>query len=34
MVGVAEKLKHTVEGQEVHTLEVLASRKYFGGFSS
>ena len=27
MVVVTEKLKHTVEEQEVHTMEVFASRK-------
>ena len=34
MVVMAEKLKHTVEDSEVHTMEVLASRRDFGDFSS
>ena len=34
MVGVAEKLKHTVVEQGVHTVEVLASKKNLGDFSN
>ena len=34
MVVMAEKLKHTMEEPEVHTVEVLASRRDFGDFSS
>ena len=34
MVVMIEKLKHTVEGKEVHTVEVLASRRDLGDFSS
>ena len=33
MVAMAEKLKHTLEEQEVHTVEVLASRRNLGDFS-
>ena len=33
MVVMAEKLKHTVEDQEVHTMEVLAYRRDFDDFS-
>ena len=33
MVVMAKKFKHIVEEQEVHTVEVLASRD-FGDFSS
>ena len=34
MVVIAEKLKNTVEGQEVHTVDVLASRRDLGDFSN
>ena len=34
MVVIAEKLKHTVGEQEVHTVGVLASRRDLGDFSS
>ena len=34
MVVMAEKLKHTVEEQEVHTMEVLDSRRDLDDFSS
>ena len=34
MVTIAKKLKHTMEEQEVHTLEVLASKRDLGDFSS
>ena len=34
MLVMAEKLKHTVEEQEVHTVEVLASRRDLGHFSN
>ena len=34
MVVMAEKLKHIVEEQEVHTVEVLVFRRDFGDFSS
>ena len=34
MVMVVEKLKHTVVEQGVHTMEVLASRKYLGDSSN
>ena len=34
MVVVTKKLKHTMEEQEVHTMEVLASRKYLGDSSN
>ena len=34
MVEVAEKLKHTVMEQGVHTMEVLASRRDLGDFSN
>ena len=34
MVVKAEKLKHIVEEQEVHTMEVLAPRTDLGDFSS
>ena len=34
MVVMTKKLKHTVEGQEVNTMEVLSSRRYLGDFSS
>ena len=34
MVVMAEKLKHIVTEQEVHTLEVLDSRRDLGDFSS
>ena len=34
MVVVIEKLKHTVEEHEVHTMEVLASRKDLGDSSN
>ena len=30
MVAMAEKLKHIIEAQEVHTVEVLASRRDLG----
>ena len=33
MLVMAEKLKHTVEEQEVHTVEVLASLRDLGDFS-
>ena len=33
MVAMAEKLKHIVEGQKVHTVEVLAFRRDLGDFS-
>ena len=31
---MAEKLKHIMEEQEVHTVEVLASRRDLGDFSN
>ena len=34
MVIMAKKLKHIVEEQEVHTVEVLVSRRDLGDFSS
>ena len=37
VVVMAEKLKHNMEGQEVqevHTVEVLASKRYSGDFSN
>ena len=34
MLVMAEKLKHTMEGQEMHNVEVLASRRDLGDFSS
>ena len=34
MVVMAEKLKRTVEEQEVHTAEASASRRGLGDFSS
>ena len=34
MVVMAEKLKHTVDEQEVHTVGALASRRGLGDFSS
>ena len=34
LVMMAEKLKYIVEEKEVHTMEVLASMKDLGGFSS
>ena len=34
MVVVAEKLKHTVEKQQVHTAGASTSRKGLGDFSS
>ena len=34
MVEVIENLKHTVEDKEVHTMEVLASMRDLGDFSS
>ena len=34
MVVMAEKLKHTAVEQEVHTMEVLASRRDLSDFSS
>ena len=34
MAVMARKLKHTVEEQEMHTVEVLASRRDLGDFSS
>ena len=34
MVVMVEKLKHILEDQKVHTLEVLASRRDLGDFSS
>ena len=34
MVVMAEKLKHTVAGQEVYTVEVLVSRRDLGDFFS
>ena len=34
MVVMTEKFKHTVEEQEVHTVEVLSSRRDLGDFSS
>ena len=34
MVVMADKLKHTVEEEEVHTVEVLASRRDLGDFSN
>ena len=34
MVKVAEKLKHTMVEQGVHTVEVLASRRDLGDFSN
>ena len=34
MVVVAKKLKHIVEEQEVHTVEVLASMKDLGDSSN
>ena len=33
MLVMAEKLKHIVEQQKVHTVEVLASRRDLGDFS-
>ena len=34
MVVMAKKLKHIMEEREVHTIEVLASRRDVGDFSS
>ena len=34
MVEVTEKLKHTVEEKDVHTMEVLASRRGLDDFSN
>ena len=34
MVVMAEKMKHTREEQEVHTVEVLASMRDLGDFFS
>ena len=34
MVELAEKLKHTVVKQGLHTVEVLASKRDFGDFSN
>ena len=34
MAVMAEKLNHTMEKQEVHTMEVLVSRSDLGDFSS
>ena len=34
MVVIAEKLKHIVEDQEVHTVGVSTSRRGMGDFSS
>ena len=34
MVVIAEKLKHVVEEQEVHTMEVLDSKRDLSDFSS
>ena len=34
MVVMAEKSKHTVEEQEVHTMEVSASSRDLGDFST
>ena len=34
MVVMNEMLMHTMEGQGVHTMEVLASRRDLGDFSS
>ena len=34
MVAMAEKLKHAVEEQEVHTMEVLSSKRDLGDFSN
>ena len=34
MVVMAEKLKHTGEEQEVHTVAALASRRVLGDFST
>ena len=34
MVVMDEKLKHNVEEQEVHTKEILASRRDLGDFSN
>ena len=34
MVVMAEKLKHIVEEQKVHIVEVLASRRDLGDFSN
>ena len=34
MAVMAEKLKHTVEEQEVHTMEVLVSMRDLGDFSN
>ena len=34
MVVMAEKLRHTVEEQEVHTMGVSASKRGLGDFSS
>ena len=34
MVVMAEKLKHIVEEEEVHTMEVLTSRRDLGDFSN
>ena len=33
MVVISEKLKHIIEEKEVHTVEVLASRRDLGDFS-
>ena len=34
MVVMTEKLKHTVEEQEVHIVKVLVSRRDFGDYSN
>ena len=34
MVVMADMLMHTMEGQGVHTVEVLASRRGLGDFSN
>ena len=34
MVVIAENLKHIMEEQEVHTMEVLVSRRDLGDFSN
>ena len=34
MVVMTDKLKHIMEEQEVHTMEVLGSGRDFGDFSS
>ena len=34
MVEVVEKLKHIVVEKRVHTMEVLASKRYLGDFSN